>query len=364
MTTTATPPPSATSQATRPQRSPTGAPQARLRSWRTRSAGPLPRLRCSPASGGGSARSPRQRARRRPRRAHPRRSASRGASRGRRAAGERRPRVRALPARPDGSLVQARHRGGSASSSRSGRPRSRTPTPKRRRRRQARRALTDRQGRTYRLELCSTDMSIPELRWHRRSSTAEGSEPVGMREAIASLESYEPVRTLTSRALALHRADPEVSTAMLRTEQARVERSEIVLNRGLRRAALSAAATQDLSMSEIAMRCGKIRCDARGKASGETSWLARRLGIAPEGGREHADAVDPHRRAGADRAPRSGDQPARGRARMTAARGARRAGRRAGARPVAILVVEADAALGGALVAQLIADGYRARAGA
>jgi hypothetical protein len=104
-----------------------------------------------------------------------------------------------------------------------------------------------------------------------------------MREVIASLESYEPARTLTSRALALHRADPEVSTAMLRTEQARVERSEIVLNRGLRRAALAVAATQELSMSEIAMRCGKIRCDSRGKTSGETSWLARRLGLAPEG---------------------------------------------------------------------------------
>ena len=145
-------------------------------------------------------------------------------------------------------------------------------------------ALTDRQGRTYRLELCSTDMSIPELRWHRRAPTATRAEPVAMREVIASLESYEPVRTLTSRALALHREDQEVSTSTLRTERARVERSEIVLNRGLRRAALAAAATQELSMSEIAMRCGKIRCDGRGKASGETSWLARRLGLAPEGG--------------------------------------------------------------------------------
>jgi hypothetical protein len=144
-------------------------------------------------------------------------------------------------------------------------------------------ALTDRQGRTYRLELCITGMSIPELRWYRHSPTTPRSEPVVMREVIASLESYEPVRTLTSRALALHRADPEVSTSTLRTEQARVERSEIVLNRGLRRAALAATATQELSMSEI--RCGKIRCDARGQTSGETSWLARRLGLAPEGGR-------------------------------------------------------------------------------
>ncbi len=144
--------------------------------------------------------------------------------------------------------------------------------------------LADRRGWTYRLELCLADMSIPELRWHRSSPAAERSEPVGMREVIASLESYEPVRTITSRALALHRADPEVSTSMLRTERARVERSEIVLNRGLRRAALAVAASQELSMSEIAMRCGKVRCDARGRTSGETSWLARRLGLAPEGG--------------------------------------------------------------------------------
>ena len=161
-------------------------------------------------------------------------------------------------------------------------------------------------------------MSIPELRWHRRSPTVAGSEPVGMREAIASLESYEPVRTLTSKALALHRADPEVSTATLRTEQARVERSEIVLNRGLRRAALAAAATQDLSMSEIAMRCGKIRCDAKGQGK-RRDQLAGPASGARAGRRWwHAHAVDPHRRAGADRAPRSGSQPARGGARMTA----------------------------------------------
>ncbi len=145
--------------------------------------------------------------------------------------------------------------------------------------------LTDRQGRTYRLELCSAGMSIPELRWHRRSLAAEGrSESVSIREAIASLESYEPVRTLTCMALALHDDDPTVSIATLRAERARTERSQIVLNRGLRRVALATAATQDLSMSEIAVRCGKVKHDARGRGSGETSWLARRLGIAPESG--------------------------------------------------------------------------------
>jgi hypothetical protein len=147
-------------------------------------------------------------------------------------------------------------------------------------------ALTDKQGRAYRLELCPADMSIPELRWRRCSPAAEeeSSELVSVREAIASLESYEPVRTLTLRALALHRDDPAVSIAVLRAERARVETSQIVLNRGLRRAALAATARQELSMSEIAVRCGRVKHDRRGRESGETSWLARRLGIAPEGG--------------------------------------------------------------------------------
>jgi hypothetical protein len=39
-------------------------------------------------------------------------------------------------------------------------------------------------------------------------------------------------------------------------------------------------------MSEIAMRCGRVKRDSAGNESGETSWLARRLGILPEGGRD------------------------------------------------------------------------------
>ena len=147
------------------------------------------------------------------------------------------------------------------------------------------RGLSDRQGRAYRLGLWPVRLSIPELRWCRRPADREAdrSEPVSMREAIASLESYEPVRTLTLRALALHREDPAVSTTVLRLERERIEASQIVLNRGLRQAALAATASRELTMSEIAVRCGRIRLDSRGNASGETSWLARRLGLAAEG---------------------------------------------------------------------------------
>lgn len=147
---------------------------------------------------------------------------------------------------------------------------------------------SDRLGRRYSLERLQTGMSIPELRWCRRSSPRAGDEPsaVSMREAIACLQGYEPVRMLTRRALALHAEDSTVSTAVLRIELARVQESPIVLNRALREAVLAAVDRQGLSMSEIAMRCGRVKRDSAGNESGETSWLARRLGILPEGGRD------------------------------------------------------------------------------
>jgi len=147
-------------------------------------------------------------------------------------------------------------------------------------------ALTDSHGRAYCLELHATGMSIPELRWSRRSPSAEptSSEPISMRETIASLESYEPVRTLTHTALTLHCDDPAVSIAVLRAENARMEVSKIVLNRGLRAAVQREVARGQVSMSEIAIRCGRIKHDKKGNQSGETSWLARRIGQLAEGG--------------------------------------------------------------------------------
>jgi len=66
----------------------------------------------------------------------------------------------------------------------------------------------------------------------------------------------------------------------------RVQDSPIVLNRKLRETVLETTERQGLSMSEIAIRCGRVKRDAAGNESGETSWLARRLGILPEGGRD------------------------------------------------------------------------------
>jgi hypothetical protein len=172
--------------------------------------------------------------------------------------------------------------------------------------------LLDRHGRLHRLEVCDAGMSIPELRWRWRwsktepqesaelgeggdlveidRSELEGAQPDGsgwpesVRDAVGCLESYEPVRALTARAVARHRGDSTVSVAVLRGELQRLDASRIVLNRGLRQAVLRALRTQGLSLSEIAYRCGRVKRDGRGNASGETSWLSRRVGIAPEGG--------------------------------------------------------------------------------
>ncbi len=111
------------------------------------------------------------------------------------------------------------------------------------------------------------------------------SGPSSVREVIGSLESYEPTRTLTARALACHHRDRRVSTVVLRAELARVYASPIVLNRGLREAVLAAVRDGGLTMSEIAIRCGRVKRDAAGGESGETSWLGRRIGMLPEGGK-------------------------------------------------------------------------------
>jgi hypothetical protein len=150
------------------------------------------------------------------------------------------------------------------------------------------RGVLDEHGRRFRLASLQSGMSIPELRWRRDPDDRAGaaSEPVSVREVIACLEAYEPVRTLTLEALTLHRGDPQLSTAVLRAELQRVLLSPIVLNRALRQAVREVIDRQGLSLSEVAIRCGRVKRDIRGNESGETSWLARRLGILPEGGRD------------------------------------------------------------------------------
>jgi hypothetical protein len=170
--------------------------------------------------------------------------------------------------------------------------------------------LVDRGSRAYRLELTSSDGLVRTLRWHRRARQDGGRSPITVRDAIGSLESYEPVRTLTSQAIAAHSADPRVSVTVLRGELERVYASPVVLNRGLREAVLAALDDGRASLSEIAIRCGRVKRSAKGTESGETSWLARRIGMLPSSGYDaptrwvHSDVLALIARSGLGVAPR------------------------------------------------------------
>lgn len=146
--------------------------------------------------------------------------------------------------------------------------------------------VVDENGDTYTVDLLPGVGSRAQLRWCRRSSgdAHAVTERVALRDVIATFESYEPMRTLTERALARYRDDPNLVVTRLRNEFERLCESPVVLNRGLREAVLHAIGRRGLSMSEIAFRCGMVKRDRRGRISGETSWVARRIGLMPEGG--------------------------------------------------------------------------------
>jgi len=147
-------------------------------------------------------------------------------------------------------------------------------------------SLKDAEGHVYRIRQLPTRGTMPELRWTRSRDPGRefGFDPVSFRDVVAAVEAYEPARTLTTQALT--RCAKNLSTRRLREEYERLADSPIVLNRGLREAVLRQLRNGDLSMSEIALRCGRVKRDTRGNASGETSWLARRIGQMPEGGEQ------------------------------------------------------------------------------
>jgi hypothetical protein len=148
-------------------------------------------------------------------------------------------------------------------------------------------ALLDARGRTYAIREVSVQGLGFELRWTRTPRDVRDGplfEPVTVRDVVGALEAYDPAVAITSRALTLPGRGGRVSTVRLRAELRRLLGSRIVLNRGLREAVQRQVGAGS-SMSQIAMRCGRVKRDARGNESGETSWLGRRLGLLPEGGK-------------------------------------------------------------------------------
>jgi hypothetical protein len=146
--------------------------------------------------------------------------------------------------------------------------------------------LIDARGSAYRLEPCADGRAIAQLRWRRYGGDSDAAEAstVSLREVIGALQSYEPALMLTRAAIQRHDRDPDVSVSLLRAEHAHAVVSPIVLNRGLREAVQRLLAADRLTLSEIAIRCGRVKRGLRGTVTGETSWLARRVGLAPEAG--------------------------------------------------------------------------------
>jgi hypothetical protein len=145
-------------------------------------------------------------------------------------------------------------------------------------------------GHVHRLRPVRGARRVPELRWCRRPREHRRCEwePEGLRDVVAALDGYEPARSITAAAIARHRDDATVSVRQLLGEYRWLCTSPVVLNRAVREAVLRAVERGELSMSEIALRCGVVKRDRQGKRSGETSWLARRVGLMPEGGAERA----------------------------------------------------------------------------
>ena len=123
-------------------------------------------------------------------------------------------------------------------------------------------------------------LSGREVRWvaSRRGTL----RVVSLRTVVGALERYEPALAITRAALRDLEATQGRCCERLAGELWRLERSPYVLNRRLREAVLQAVASGDLSFSEIALRCGRAKRDSEGAICGETTWLARRIGLAGE----------------------------------------------------------------------------------
>jgi len=147
--------------------------------------------------------------------------------------------------------------------------------------------LADRHGVRFLLRpVVSAGSHLPELRWLRLPPAGvEGpAECVSSRRVVGALEDYEPVRSLAASAIARHLRDPAISVATLGLELRRLGASPIVLNRRLREAVIDASIRRGVSLSAIALACGRTKYDHRGRRSGETSWLARRVGLLTDDG--------------------------------------------------------------------------------
>jgi hypothetical protein len=146
--------------------------------------------------------------------------------------------------------------------------------------------LLDAGGDSYLIRAVLDENRGPVLRWTRthQHGFEDDFSVLTLRDVVGALEEYEPARALTINALASLDGQDCSSVCQLRAELERLDESSILLNRGLRELVQREVARGEVSLSEIARRCGRLKRDHRGNLSGDTSWLGRRIGLMPEGG--------------------------------------------------------------------------------
>jgi hypothetical protein len=139
--------------------------------------------------------------------------------------------------------------------------------------------LRDRDRNTYWLQRVARFGPGADLRWVCRTIGAGAPAVVTLRTVVGALEVYEPPVSMTRDALAAHH---DAAGAMLRRELAHLGDSRFVLNRGLREA-VAAELARGTPLAEIARRCGHTRTRGRGITLGDGAWVARRVGLTPDG---------------------------------------------------------------------------------
>ena len=138
--------------------------------------------------------------------------------------------------------------------------------------------LRDTAGNLYRIR--PVEGQPRRLRWTRNSPGAHPDrfDVLSLRDLVGALEAYEPARSITQAAIT---RPAEAPVYTLRHELRSLSQSPFVLNRALREAVLHAIEHHGASMSEIAIRCGRIKHTPTG-VCGETTWLSRRIGLKPD----------------------------------------------------------------------------------
>lgn len=139
--------------------------------------------------------------------------------------------------------------------------------------------LHDPEGNAYWIQCVHGPRGGADLRWMRRLPADGDPAPVTLRTVIGALEAYEPATSMTVEVISAH---PGISGSVLRRQIATVRDSHLVLNRGLRDAVV-AALDDGTALAQIAESCGHTRPTARGGTAGDSAWLARRVGLKPDG---------------------------------------------------------------------------------